>query len=188
MAVSWYEQRPTVSLELLAALGVGPAQSVIDIGGGASALVDHLLIAGHRDVTVLDIATVPLDIARSRLGDPDTVTWITADLLSWQPVRRWDVWHDRAVLHFLTDDADRDTYRRLLHDSLTPNGAFVVGTFAEDGPTHCSGLPVRRYSIEELAGVLGAVEIRQKGRYLHRTPSGADQPFSWVAGRIRSAS
>lgn len=186
-SVSWYEERPTVSLELLGALGVGPAQSVIDVGGGASTLVDHLLHDGYGDVTVLDLSAVALDTARSRVGDPAAVTWLATDLLTWRPARRWDVWHDRAVLHFLVDDEDRATYRRLLHEALAPNGAFVVGTFAEDGPTQCSGLPVRRHSLPELIDVLGDVDVIEQRRHVHRTPGGADQPFSWIAGRVRSA-
>jgi trans-aconitate methyltransferase len=183
-AVSWYEERPTTSLELLAALGVGPEQSVIDVGGGASTLVDHLLREGHLDLTVLDLSALALGTARARLGDPAAVTWVQADLLTWQPTRRWDVWHDRAVLHFLVDDDDRSTYRALLHRSLEPGGAFVIGTFAEDGPTQCSALPVRRYTADDLVDLLGDVEVVEQRRQVHRTPSGADQPFNWIAGRF----
>ena len=185
-AVSWFEERPTASLELLTALGVGPAQSVIDVGGGASTLVDHLLREGHLDLTVLDLSAVALAAARDRLGDPGAVTWIEADLLTWQPTRRWDAWHDRAVLHFLVDDDDRASYRALLGRSLAPGGAFVIGTFAEDGPTHCSALPVRRYTPEDLVDLLGDIEIVEQRRHIHRTPSGADQPFNWIAGRLRT--
>lgn len=185
--VSWYEERPTTSLELLAALGVGPAQSVIDVGGGASTLVDHLLRDGHHDLTVLDLSAIALATARARLGDPAAVTWIEADLLTWQPTRRWDVWHDRAVLHFLVDEADRAIYRALLDRSLEPGGAVVIGAFAEDGPTHCSALPVRRHSPEDLVELLGDIEVVEHRRHIHRTPGGADQPFNWIAGRLRPA-
>jgi SAM-dependent methyltransferase len=184
-AVSWYEERPTVSRELLDAVGMRTSDSVIDVGGGASTLVDHLVADGHEDVTVLDLSAVALDDARSRLGDPAGVTWIQADISSWQPARRWDVWHDRAVLHFLTDDDARDGYRDALRRALTPGGAFVIGTFAEDGPTECSALPVRRYSAADLVGFLGDVEIVEQRRHVHRTPSDADQPFNWIAGRLR---
>jgi trans-aconitate methyltransferase len=184
-SVSWFEERPTTSLELLAAVGVGPADSVIDVGGGASTLVDHLLREGNLDLTVLDLSAVALDAARARLGDPAAVTWIDADLLTWQPTRRWDAWHDRAVLHFLVDDDDQATYRALLERSLEPGGAFVIGTFAEDGPTHCSALPVRRYTAADLE-LLGDIEVVEQRRHIHRTPSGADQPMNWIAGRLRS--
>jgi len=185
-AVSWYEARPSTSLDLFAVLGVRPDHSVIDAGGGASKLVDHLLAAGHHAVTVLDISAVALDTARSRLSHPDGVTWIKADLLTWQPTRRWDVWHDRAVLHFLVDDADRATYLETLHRALTPGGAFVIATFADDGPSECSALPVRRYSRDDLRALLGDVEVVEERRHLHLTPSGAEQPFNWIAGRRRA--
>jgi SAM-dependent methyltransferase len=184
-AVSWYEEDPTTSLELLRSLGVEPDASVIDVGGGASTLVDHLLAAGHRDVTVLDVSDVALAAARARLGEDASVTWIVADLCDWEPSRTWDVWHDRAVLHFLVDEDDRAAYCDLLRRSLVPEGALVIGTFAEDGPTECSGLPVRRYSIDELVDLLGDVEIVERRRQVHRTPRAAAQAFNWIAGRIR---
>ncbi len=183
--LSWYEARPTTSLELLDRVGITPAASVLDVGGGASTLVDHLLGAGHQDLAVLDLSSVALDIARSRLDDPTAVTWIQADLTTWQPSRRWDIWHDRAVLHFLVDDEARANYRLALRHALTPGGAFVIGTFAEDGPTHCSALPVRRHSPDDLANLLGDVEIIERRRVIHHTPGGADQPFNWIAGRLR---
>ena len=184
-AVSWYQATPAVSLALLDGLGVSAKQSVLDVGGGASTLVDHLLARGHCDVGVLDLSEVALDEARLRLSHPPAVTWITADLLDWRPPRRWDVWHDRAVLHFLTADEDRATYVDVLRHAITDRGAFVIGTFAEDGPTHCSGLPVRRQSPAELIQLLGAVEIVESRRDMHRTPGGTDQAFTWIAGRLR---
>ena len=183
-SVSWYQERPTAALELLASLGVGADHSLIDIGGGTSNLVDHLVAAGHRDLTVLDISVAALDTSRARLGDPPSVNWIEADLLTWEPVRRWDVWHDRAVLHFLTNDDDRSRYRALLHRSIGPGGAFIIGTFAEDGPTKCSGLPVRRHSVQELLDLAGDVEVVEQRRVVHLTPEGVEQPFNWIAGRI----
>jgi SAM-dependent methyltransferase len=184
-AVSWYEATPTVSLALLDRLGVTAVESVIDVGGGASVFVDHLLARGHRDVAVLDLSKVALDEARTRLGDADSVSWIEADLLNWDPPRRWDVWHDRAVLHFLVDDDDRATYVEVMRRAVAPDGSFVIGTFAEDGPTECSSLPVRRQSADELIGLLGDVEVVERRRHKHHTPGGADQSFNWVAGRLR---
>jgi SAM-dependent methyltransferase len=185
-ALSWYEDRPTTSLELLDAVGISPSDSAIDVGGGSSSLVDHLLVAGHQDVSVLDLSTVALDVARSRLGDPTQVTWVQADITTWQPTRRWDIWHDRAVLHFLTTDDARDRYRNALHQALNPGGAFVIGAFAEDGPTECSALPVRRYSPDDLVGLFPDAEIIQQRRHIHRTPGSTDQPFNWIAGRLRA--
>jgi SAM-dependent methyltransferase len=185
-SVSWFEETPTVSLELFDHLGVTPRDSVIDIGGGASGLVDHLLRRGHHDVGVLDVSSVALDGARRRLGDPAGVEWIEHELLSWEPLRRWSVWHDRAVLHFLVGDDDRASYVRLLRRTLGPDGAFVIGGFAEDGPTECSGLPVRRSSPSELVDLVGDADIVAEVRRVHRTPGGVDQPFNWLAGRLRS--
>jgi Methyltransferase domain len=184
-SVSWFEETPTVSLMLLDELGVTPRESVVDIGGGASRLVDRLLERGHRDVAVLDISAVALREARHRLGEPGGVEWIERDLLSWEPPRRWSVWHDRAVLHFLVDDADRASYVGLLRHALEPGGAFVIGVFAEDGPMECSGLPVRRSTADELVDLVGDVEVVAQLRHVHRTPRGADQPFNWLAGRLR---
>jgi SAM-dependent methyltransferase len=136
----------------------------------------------------VDLSTVALDTARHRLGDPPEVTWVQADLLAWEPPRRWDLWHDRAVLHFLTDDADRAAYVRLMRRSLAPGGGFVIGTFATDGPTHCSGLPVQRSDSDDLVGLLGevgAIDVVASRREVHRTPGDAEQPFTWIAGRLR---
>jgi SAM-dependent methyltransferase len=183
--VSWYEPHAKLSVELMDVLGRTERTSVLDVGGGAANLVDDLLALGHQDVTVLDVSAVALEAARRRLGDPGAVSWITHDLLTWSPPRRWQLWHDRAVLHFLIDDNDWTTYVAQLHRALQPDGAFVIGTFAEDGPTQCSGLPVRRYGADDLVALLGDVEVVARRRAVHRTPAGIDQPFTWVAGRLR---
>lgn len=183
-SVSWFEEIPTVSLDLFDELGLTPDDSVIDIGGGASRLVDHLLQRGHRDITVLDISSAALSAARRRLADPTGVEWISHDLLTWEPTRTWSVWHDRAVLHFLVDDEDRSSYVRQLRRALIPGGAFVIGVFAQDGPSECSGLAVRRSTPSELVELIGEAEIVAELRHVHRTPSGVDQPFNWLAGRL----
>lgn len=178
-AVSWYQDTPAISLALIAAAGTGPADSVIDVGGGASRLVDHLLDAGYRDVTVLDIADAALEAAQARLGKTaGGVTWTAADITVWMPVRRYRVWHDRAVFHFLTEESDRAAYVRALDLALTPDGEAVIATFAPDGPEKCSGLPVERYDVEKLAGVLGQdFSVAEAGRERHVTPGGAMQSF-----------
>lgn len=183
--MSWFEPTPAVSLQLLDELGVTPQDSVVDIGGGASRLVDCLLQRGHRDVAVVDVSSVALGEARARLADPVGAEWIEGDLLAWEPARRWSVWHDRAVLHFLVGADDRVSYVRLLRRTLQPGGAFVIGVFAEDGPAECSGLPVRRSTPSELVELMGDAEIVAEMRHVHRTPGGADQPFNWLAGRLR---
>jgi trans-aconitate methyltransferase len=182
--LSWYQEHARTSIELMDAVGRRRDTAVLDVGGGTSTLVDDLLAGGQRDVTVLDVSAPALAIARRRLGDPAGVTWIVADLLTWSPPRRWDLWHDRAVLHFLVAAEDRDRYVALLHHALRPGGAFVIGTFAENGPTHCSGLPVRRYAAPDLADLLGAATVVEQRRELHHTPRGAEQPFTWLAGRV----
>ena len=182
--LSWYQAAPTASLELLDALHVLPTHSVLDVGGGTSRLVDELLDRGFEDVAVLDVSALALDRARRRLGpQAAAVTWIHTDLLTWTPPRTYDVWHDRAVFHFLTAPADQQRYRQCLRSALAAGGHGVVGAFAADGPTHCSGLPVVRYTDQDLIDALGEEGLAVLGtrRELHKTPSGATQPFTWVA-------
>jgi len=185
-AVSWYQRLPAVSLELIGELGIPTGAAVLDVGGGTSGLVDALLARGFTDVTVLDIAAAALRTARERVGASNAAHWLVADVLAWEPDRGYDLWHDRAVFHFLTDADDRRRYLDILHAALRPGGAVVLGTFAADGPTTCSGLPVVRYSPEQLAEALGPeLEVAATRREEHLTPSGAVQPFTWVAARHR---
>lgn len=186
--VSWFQAEPAVSLEMIGLLGIGRSAPVIDVGGGASSLVDHLVAAGFTDVSVLDVSEVALDQGRGRLGPRPEVTWLHRDVLAWRPVRRFGLWHDRAVFHFLTDEGDRSTYLATLARAIEPGAGLVMATFAEDGPTHCSGLPVARYSAEELVDVLGErFTLVGARRERHTTPAGTVQPFTWVAGRMAAA-
>jgi 2-polyprenyl-3-methyl-5-hydroxy-6-metoxy-1,4-benzoquinol methylase len=178
--MSWYQIEPTVSLGLLAEAGIVPGSHVIDVGGGASTLVDRLLDLGVV-VTVLDVAETALKIAAERLEDRAArVTWIVHDLLTWKPGQQYDVWHDRAVFHFLTEASDRDRYRDILDKALPQGGRVVVGTFAEDGPEACSGLPVARYSPEALAMEFHGYQVLARRREKHRTPWDSVQPFTWL--------
>lgn len=182
--VSWHQTQATTSLNLIAEVAA-PEASVVDVGGGASTLVDGLLDRGHRDITVLDLSQVALDAARDRLGERGaSVTWRAGDLLAWQPDRTYDVWHDRAVLHFLVGEPDRARYAELAARAVAPGGHAVIGTFAPDGPEQCSGLPVRRHSADDLTGLLAErfVPVRS-AREEHRTPSGNVQPFTWLVAR-----
>jgi len=184
-SVSWFEPEPTMSLALLEALGTRPEDAVLDVGGGASTLVDHLVDRGFRDVTVLDVSIVALEEGQARLGTNARVGWLREDLLSWRPPRHYDVWHDRAVFHFLSDPADRRRYLGVLTDGVAAGGAAIIGTFAEDGPESCSGLPVARYSAAGLCEELGPLfRPLVCKREVHVTPTGVLQPFTWVAGRM----
>ncbi len=184
--VSWYQSEPALSLELMDALGISPGAAVIDVGGGASILVDRLLRRGFIDLSVLDISEAALRTSRHRVGDDAGVHWVVGDLLVWEPQRRYDLWHDRAVLHFLSE-GDVDIYRATVERALAPGGSVILAAFAPDGPERCSGLPVTRYSTEGLAAVLGdGFEIVEHRGEVHRTPGGAEQPFTWVAARRSS--
>ena len=155
--VSWHQDRPLMSLRLIEQAGVGPEEPIIDVGGGASHLVDHLLERGHRDVTVLDLAGAALAQARTRLGEHAApVHWIEADATAWQPERTYRLWHDRAVFHFLTEPGDRAAYVERLRAAVPAGGHAVIATFAPGGPHQCSGLPVVRYSPESLQAALGS--------------------------------
>jgi len=182
-AVSWYQPEPVVSLDLIDVLCLAPASRVIDIGGGASVLVDRLLAKRFTDLTVLDISEAVLEASRGRVGNSARVAWIAADLLSWEPTRSYDLWHDRAVFHFLAG-AEIERYREVLRFAVAPSGSVIIGTFAPDGPEWCSGLPVTQYSAEELGAVLGSeFDVVEHRREVHATPAGAVQPFTWIAAR-----
>jgi trans-aconitate methyltransferase len=184
--VSWYQAEAASSLELLDALGVRPDAAVIDIGGGASPFAARLVDRGFRDVSVLDISAEALAEARRRAGEGSPIRWLHEDLLAWRPECRYDLWHDRALLHFLVAPADRDRYLETLVAALRPHGSVIVGTFAPDAPDRCSGLPVTRYSAPELAALLGAdFNVVATRREEHLTPAGKVQPFTWIASRRR---
>jgi hypothetical protein len=185
--VSWFQSEPTVSLELIRSLGVDRATPIVDVGGGASVLPDRLLARGFTDISVLDVSDVALRAGRQRIGDTTSVKWLHEDILGWSPARRYGLWHDRAVFHFLTERDDQRDYQETMTSAVEAGGFLVIATFAEDGPEHCSGLPVARYSVPELLSLLGSrFELVASRRELHNTPRGAVQPFTWVAGTLRS--
>ncbi|MFC4763382.1 class I SAM-dependent methyltransferase [Dyella koreensis] len=181
-AVSWYQRRPDVSLTMIHDAGLPLEAPLIDVGGGASTLIDALLDEGHSDLSVLDISSAALSKAQERLGPMAShVDWIVADVLDFTPSKRYALWHDRAVFHFLVDAHDRARYLETLQRSLLPEGQMVIATFAEDGPEHCSGLPVARYSVASLQAVLGAAfELVESTRETHLTPGGAEQHFTYA--------
>ena len=185
-SVSWFQTRPETSLAMIADTGLGSAAAVIDVGAGASTLLDHLLERGYADVTVMDLSDSALRISRERLGSAaDGVQWIAADLLEhpW-PAARWDIWHDRAVFHFLTAAEDRARYLEHLRRALKMDGQVILATFAEDGPDRCSGLPVARYDAAGLARELGeGFELLDARRELHLAPGGSRQSFVYTRFR-----
>lgn len=183
-SVSWFEQSPTVSLELIEAAGIGLG-SIIDIGGGTSRLVDVLLATGHRHVAVLDLSAQALEIAKARLGPlASAVEWIVGDVTQWQPVRRFDLWHDRAAFHFLTKPDAQAAYAKTLDSALNPGGVAIIGTFAPDGPEKCSGLPVARHDAASIGKVLGPdFTLVDERRHDHVTPGGSVQKFQFSSFR-----
>jgi len=184
--VSWYQAHAARSLALIRDVASDPRAPLIDVGGGASVLVDELLDAGYTDVTVLDLARSALAVVQSRLGPrASSVHWLEADVRSVAlPRGHYAVWHDRAVFHFLTEPVDRDAYVKQVERAVRPGGHVLVATFAEDGPTQCSGLPVARYSAAELHGAFGsAFDLLSSEREEHVTPAGAHQSFVYCLCR-----
>jgi len=183
--LSWHQDSPEPSLEAFARFDVGPAQSVIDVGGGISTLVDALLDRGWLDVTVLDISWAALRAAQTRLGArAEDAHWETADITEWTPPRTYDVWHDRAVLHFLTEASQRAAYRAALARGLAQGGLLIIATFALDGPEKCSGLPVMRYDAAAMSMELGRdFRLLDSWKADHFTPWGDRQSFQWCAFR-----
>ena len=180
--VSWFQPRAEMSMHLIAAAGANENTAIIDIGGGASVLIDQLLEARFGDVTVLDISERALLNSKDRLGARAVeVHWIISDVLAWTPARAYDIWHDRAVFHFLTEESERSAYRSALAKGLHKGGTLILGTFADDGPERCSGLPVHRWSADALGRELGReFRLMESLREDHRTPWGAVQPFTWA--------
>jgi cyclopropane fatty-acyl-phospholipid synthase-like methyltransferase len=178
--VSWYEETPKLSLELLREAGLTPGMSVIDIGGGASRLVDALASAGQAHLSVLDLSAAALETAKFRLKHPERVQWFVSDVTAWTPDRDYDLWHDRAAFHFLTATHDRQAYVEVLSSALKQGGRAIIGTFAPDGPEKCSGLPIARYDADTLQWVLGQqFRLFATRRHEHATPWGAVQKFQF---------
>jgi len=181
-SVSWYRPHLEVSLELLAQAGLSVGSRLIDVGGGASTLVDDLLDRGLRNVSVLDVSEEALACARHRLGErAEAVTWYTGDVLEIAlPPGGFDFWHDRAALHFLTTPADATRYAQAAAHAVAAGGYAVIGGFAPDGPQRCSGLPVARRSPQDIAALLSPAFVPVQTRAeRHRTPGGADQSFAY---------
>ena len=184
--VSWYEPRPDRSLELIRATAVSHDAGILDVGGGASSLAAQLLGMGYTDLAVTDISQAALTHAQAALGNDATrIAWIEADVRTHDFGRVYDLWHDRAVFHFMVSAADREGYLEVLRQTLRPGGHLLIATFGPQGPEHCSGLPVQRYSAEELQRVLGEdFELVSSSLATHDTPSGASQQFLYAHLRL----
>lgn len=179
--VSWFQKRSEISLRLIKTVCRSKDDFVIDIGSGASTLIDDLIEDGYQNVTVLDISSAALSVARRRLGvvRSKNVNWIEADITSVSlPKSHYDVWHDRAVFHFLTDAKDRVSYVEKVRTSVKPGGFVIVSTFDADGPSRCSGLEVTRYTPDKLHSVFGSpFELLEHSQETHLTPFGTEQKF-----------
>ena len=186
--VSWTQLAPEPSLGLILNYAPSATASIVDVGGGASRLVDALAGRGYESLTVLDLSEAALAAARERLGARAAqVQWIAADATKWQPAKPFDLWHDRAAFHFLVDAADREAYLDRLRSGVKPGGHAIIATFAPDGPEKCSGLPVHRTDAAGLAKELGdAFTLVESRRHDHTTPSKASQHFQFSVFRKRS--
>lgn len=179
-AVSWYAPHLAESLAYISQTGVGPEAAIVDVGGGESTLVDDLLDAGYRNIEVLDLSAHALEVCKTRLGERAAqVSWRVGDVLALEfAPQSVDIWHDRAVFHFLTDPAQRQRYVEQVLKALKPGGFAIVGTFGPEGPTQCSGLPVARYSSDGLHAEFGApFQLLDHATSLHTTPWGSTQQF-----------
>lgn len=183
--LSWYQENPAISLDLIRTTGVKSSAAIIDIGGGASRLVDALLSEGFRAVTVLDLSERALVAAKTRLGPRSAnVTWIVADVTTWEPSETFDLWHDRAAFHFLTEATDRRAYAERVVMAVRPGCHVIIGAFAPDGPERCSGLPVMRHDAASIGAVLGEkFALVETCRDNHVTPAGVMQKFQFSVFR-----
>jgi trans-aconitate methyltransferase len=183
--VSWFQETPSPSLDLLALAGAHPNSAIIDVGGGASRLVDALVAKGFSDVSVLDLSREALNVASARLGDAGQgAKWIVADATEWTPPQSYDIWHDRAAFHFLNEVLQQRAYVARVMRSLRVGGHIIIGTFAPDGPERCSGLPVTRHSSESLQHVLGPGFVLVDNRlHEHVTPWDSKQSFQFSTFR-----
>jgi SAM-dependent methyltransferase len=185
--VSWFQESPTISLDLIHATGVKPGASIIDVGGGVSRLIDALLDEGFEAITILDLSEKALATTKARLGArAPKVRWVVADVTTWEPTQTVDVWHDRAAFHFLTEAGDRSAYAERVSRAVRLGGHVIIGTFAPDGPERCRGLPIVRHDAVSLGEMLGrAFELIESRRHDHQTPMGGTQRFQF--SRFRRA-
>lgn len=186
-SVSWFQPHATLSMQLIRETGIDYDAAIIDVGGGASTLVDNLVGAGFSNLTVLDMSLAALAVAKARLGtNSSSIHWVEADITTVDLAKKnYEVWHDRAVFHFLTTKEDRQAYLDLVQQSVKTGGHVIIATFAEDGPTQCSGLPVMRYSVASLQAELGSrFTLLRSQEELHSTPFNTKQKFNYCYFRL----
>lgn len=185
--VSWHQDIPAKSLDLIAELGLEPTDSIIDIGGGDSRLVDHLLAMGFRNISILDISSASLDKVRSRLGhNSKLVKFITSDITKFNPQEKYKLWHDRAAFHFLTNSKDVTAYLEIANQAIAPGGHLIVSTFSKTGPEKCSGLPISQYSETDLKALFEKYFVNIKCfEDTHETPWGTGQNFVYCGFKKR---
>ncbi|MBD3638035.1 MAG: class I SAM-dependent methyltransferase [Crocinitomicaceae bacterium] len=183
--VSWYQPTPETSLDFFKQFNVSKTAKVIDIGGGDSFLVDHLLEMGYQDISVLDISAAAIDRAKQRLGDKaKNVKWIVADAATFKPIEKYDFWHDRAAFHFLTDEQEISNYLETAEQSINPTGVLVIGTFSEQGPKKCSGIEIKQYSETSMTDRLQEFFVKIKCITVdHKTPFDTIQNFVFCSFR-----
>jgi len=181
LEVSWYQKQPTICLELIEHTGISKDAALIDVGGGASTLIDHLMAAGYTNLTVLDISAAALAHAQQRMGQQaNAVNWIVADVTEFSAPTKYALWHDRAVFHFLTKQSDRDAYISVLRQSLQPGGHMILAAFGIGGPDKCSGLDIVQYDAEKLSAELGKeFVLQEETAETHQTPDGRPQKFGY---------
>lgn len=185
--VSWFQPTPVTSLDFIEGLGMGPNASIIDIGGGDSYLVDYLLDSGYTNLTVLDISKAAIDRAKERLGHlAGKVQWIESDINDFEPTIEYDVWHDRAAFHFLTEGHNIKRYVNMVGRGLRPFGSLIIGTFSENGPAKCSGIAITQYSQESMTSLFTDKFVKiQCTNVDHSTPFGTTQNFTFCSFKRR---
>lgn len=178
--VGWYTPHLTTSTSWITGLNLNPDDPIIDVGGGASTLVDDLLDKGHRNISILDLSTRAIAVVKARLGaKANLVSWLLGDITEVElPSGYFELWHDRAVFHFLIESGQQIKYRDKLLQALRPGGHFIIGAFELDAPPQCSGLPVQRYSVETLSAIFGTqFNLKRHQKEVHKTPSGVEQQY-----------
>lgn len=186
--VSWFQEKPAISLDWIQEMQPDPNSRVLDVGGGDSRLVDYLLETGYHNITVLDISSKALDRSKSRLGKKaERVQWMEADAVNFSLEAPVDLWHDRAAFHFLTEEQDIGSYIQLIKEGVKPGGHAIIATFSKAGPTRCSGISVQQYDQGDLEALLAPeFELIKSRNFDHQTPSGTTQNFLFTAFRKKS--